>query len=108
MVDEEDDWLTSLSWHSHKSGRHTYLCTSMTSDFHVMLYVLLLPGAALLGNRGVAIDVDHLDGDSLNNRRMNLRYLTHRDNIAAGFARLRRERRVNGDATEHLGVRGQE
>tara|TARA_R110000764_G_scaffold45084_4_gene101400 strand:- start:42 stop:512 length:471 start_codon:yes stop_codon:yes gene_type:complete len=46
---------------------------------------------------GYSIVVDHIDGDSLNNRLDNLQLLSHRDNIAKGF-------KSKGGTSKHVGV----
>lgn len=88
LVDEEEQWATKVSWHTHQSGRNVYFCHGFGASNHVMLHSIILR------NMGRGIDGHHVDGDSLNNRRENLRYATHSDNVAAGFARTRRERQV--------------
>jgi hypothetical protein len=47
--------------------------------------------------------IDHIDGNGLNNRRENLRFVTHGDNIRHGV-RLRKEQQITKafDEWEHL------
>lgn len=82
VLDEEEAWATVGPWHTHKSGRNTYFCRSYSAENHVTLHNHILP--VWPGRR---IDVDHIDGDSLNNRRANLHYLTHSENVARGMRR---------------------
>jgi hypothetical protein len=90
ILDEEDKWATLFRWHSHVSGQHKYLCTTFGVR-HVMLHALILPTPATWP--GVEqINVHHVDGDTLNNRRFNLRYLTHSESVALGKERRRNDR----------------
>lgn len=104
VIDEEDEWATRRKWHVHTSGKNRYFCTSFLSNLHVCLHSIILPPPP---RDVVRIDVHHVDGDSLNNRRQNLCYATHADNITAGFARRRRLGRLDGDPAEVLSLDGQ-
>lgn len=88
VVDEEDEWATAMSWHTHRSGKNYYFCHSFDANTHVNLHNIMLPAHEKRGPR--TIDVHHIDGDSLNNRRSNLTYAAHSDNVTAGWTLLRR------------------
>lgn len=79
-IDEEDQWATGLAWHAHTSGRNRYLCRSYGPDLHVSFHAHILP----TWRRSTLVDVAHIDGDSLNNRRSNLAYVMHSTNVAKG------------------------
>ena len=100
IVDEADAWLGDYAWHSHVSGRNRYACVSFGAGLHVPAHAILVRTFP----RGGGIDVDHVDGDSLNNRRANLRYAMHGENVARGFearrGRLREEARERADLAE--------
>lgn len=96
VIDEEDDWATMLKWHTHQSGRNIYFCHSFRPEMHAALHNLMLPASARNSGAINRVDVCHLDGDSLNNRRQNLRYGSHSDNVAAALTSRRRETLVNG------------
>lgn len=92
VVDEEELWATGVSWHEHRSGKNIYLCHSYASTTHVFLHNHILPARPRVGP--LSIDVDHVDGDSLNNRRQNLRYLSHSANVAKGCVGRSRKTRA--------------
>lgn len=82
LVDRATDELLSLSslaWHVHGGGRRrsVYACHATWHRGrarHVPMHHYVLPARP-------GLDVDHANGDSLDNRRENLRHLTHRANI---------------------------
>ena len=89
LVDPSDAvWLREYRWHIHRSGRNEYACRSFKENgqvIHVYMHHHLLLKATTR-----EIDVHHVDGDSLNNQRENLRYVSHAENVTEGFARKRR------------------
>jgi hypothetical protein len=89
LVDAEDAWLQEFSWHVHRSGRNVYACTGLYGSdgrsYHVNLHNFMLPALP----KASRIDVDHLNSDSLDNRRSNLRYLRHSENVRLGVQRRR-------------------
>lgn len=86
LVDEEDlSWCLTRRWHTHKSGRNVYFCTSYSAGLHVSLHNHILVARPRSG--AATIDVHHRDGDSLNNRRQNLEYLPHSTNVSLGRRR---------------------
>ncbi len=92
IIDETDGFLLTYRWHLHRSGRNRYACRTVRvgrKTAHVYMHHYLLPKLP----RG--IDVDHADGDGLNNRRGNLRYLLHGENVSQGFTRRQRRRRLD-------------
>lgn len=82
LIDEADlDAVSQHSWHARNCKGRLYAATSDRREGYpstLYMHRLILPGA----NR-----VDHINGNSLDNRRANLRDVTHRQNIANTFAR---------------------
>jgi hypothetical protein len=90
IVDAEDEHLAQWKWHLHRVRLNRYACRSVHTPGgtrHVMLHHHLLP-------RQRGMDVDHVDGDSLNNRRGNLRYIDHATNVLEGWNRRRARKRI--------------
>ncbi len=79
LIDPEYSALALLRWHIHeKTSRLRYVCRSDRAlGHHKMLHHYILPAV-----RG--LDVDHVTGDTLDNRQANLQYLTHSQNIRKG------------------------
>lgn len=71
IVDRSFSWVDKYNWHI-LSG-HAY---SKTFDRQGIFMHQLILGKADKG-----LEIDHIDGDPLNNRITNLRYTTHRQNI---------------------------
>lgn len=67
--------LTLLS-----NGKYGYLGCALGKG--PRYYVHRLVASAFLGD-GTELDVDHINGDTADNRLVNLRYLTHGENMAA-------------------------
>lgn len=79
VVDANDyKWLSQYVWHAHKSHRGKLYVRRMNIENGVKTWVLMhrqITGA------GPADEVDHRDSDGLNNRRSNLRYCLHGNNL---------------------------
>jgi hypothetical protein len=78
IVDDEDfEYLNQWKWQAEKSKRGCYYaCRTIQKEnkkIHVKMHRLIM--AAVEG-----MDVDHRDGNGLNNRRYNLRACTHLNN----------------------------
>lgn len=88
IVDEEDfERLNALRWYAHGTSR--IYARSLTYGF---LHHHILP-------KSPSLVVDHIDGNSLNNTRRNLRYLTNSQNKFNAGAYQR-----DGQTSQYRGV----
>jgi hypothetical protein len=78
VVDAEDcEWLSKFKWHAHERGRTWYArraASSRTVSMH----------RAILEHHGYDLtsgEVDHINGDGLDNRKSNLQIVSHAENI---------------------------
>lgn len=79
VSDADYAWVSSFKWHAHKSKYTFYAARSVytpTGKQHVYMHRMLLKA-----RRG--IQVDHRDGNGLNNCRRNLRLATRTQNLCA-------------------------
>lgn len=79
LVDDGDyDFISQWKWYAHKTKNTFYAARSFYKDSKQWLVFmhrhLLKPNKETL--------VDHIDGDGLNNQRVNLRLATHSQNIS--------------------------
>jgi hypothetical protein len=77
VVDAEDfERFGDLRWYAHSSGKFYARRTLQVHrrKFHVLLHRLILDAPD-------GLFVDHINGDSLDNRRANLRLCTHQQNL---------------------------
>jgi len=76
IVDIEDQVLVAaLKWHAAKGRNTTYARAYIGDGAYIYMHHLLM-GTPIRG-----YVVDHIDENGLNNRRSNLRVITHGDNI---------------------------
>ena len=76
-LDDADAVLVGdYKWHAHRSGpdRRAYAATWDGERIVLMHRMLMSPP--------IGMEVDHVNGDGLDNRRANLRLATHRQNMA--------------------------
>lgn len=79
VIDAADAELVGRhNWYLHKAGKRRYAARSCVLD-GVRFLIYLHQEIALPGD---GLDVDHRDGDGLNNRRANLREATRQQNMA--------------------------
>jgi hypothetical protein len=96
-VDAEDaELVKGFRWYRNSGyverAVHARIAKGKYSKRHVMLH------RHLLGLDGVAgIEIDHIDGDPLNNRRSNLRVVTHAQN-------MQNRRKQSGTSSRYRGV----
>lgn len=95
------DIVSKFNWCVVKHGNHTYARTSDGSNL-ILHRVLLDPGPEFL--------IDHADGNTLDNRRSNIRICTHSENAInrtkSKFSNLRgiHQRKENGKYRVYLGL----
>jgi len=78
IVDSGDcDWLSKFNWHAHERGR-TWYARRAASSRTVFMH------RAVLEHHGFDLssgEVDHINGDGLDNRKSNLQIVSHAENI---------------------------
>lgn len=89
VVDAEDfEWLSKFKWHAHKRGRTWYARRTVESEGSRKTEFM---HRAILGHHGydlTAGEVDHINGDGLDNRKANLQILSHAENIRKSRTQL--------------------
>jgi hypothetical protein len=94
LIDEPDHAVVDrFKWHTHASKGYTYYAMS-----HERVEVGKWKGLSLhrtLMNAPAGQEVDHVNGDGLDNRRANLRVVTHKQN-GSNRRKLRGESRFKG------------
>ena len=72
LVDDGDfEWLSQWKW-TYKNGGYAY--RSIGSKGHIFLHRAIMKSPKNL-------EIDHINGNGLDNRRSNLRFATHKQNI---------------------------
>lgn len=79
LVDPEDyAWLSQYKWYAHKTTYGTYMAARTYRDETGKLIFLYMHRAIVAAPEGMV--VDHINGDTLDNRRANLRICTRAEN----------------------------
>jgi len=79
MVDDADfDWLNQWKWRASVKSNTVYAITGIKRNGR---RTSLLMHRAILGVTDSKVDVDHGDGNGLNNQRENIRSCTHSQNM---------------------------
>ena len=82
LVDDEDyEYLSQWNWTSNISRSKRYARRHLGNRKYVSMHKVLI-------NSGVNIEVDHIDGDGLNNQKLNLRVCTHIQNMQNGIIKV--------------------
>jgi len=77
LVDDADFARLSLfKWHKFEHGKTTYVITrcKMSGRRKIYIHSLIMPASK-------GFEIDHINGNGLDNRRENLRVVTHRENM---------------------------
>lgn len=71
IVDDDDyETLSQFSWHAHDSGKNMYAAARVLGDI-IYMHQMIMPDNII---------VDHVNNDTLDNRKENLRSSNHNDN----------------------------
>ena len=89
---ERYEEVSGRTWRISKK-KNKYYVISGSSKKHTMVYLHQL----IMGEIKKGMEIDHIDGNSLNNRKSNLRFVTHLDNVDNMLAT-----RIDN----HIGIRG--
>lgn len=82
-------WASTVRWFSQLKGHVIRQVTLSGHRTHVLLHRLIL-------NAPPGVDVDHINGDPLDNRRANLRFVTHQQNMENRGATSRSRTGIRG------------
>lgn len=79
LVDDDDyDWLNQWKWYANKGGNTFYACRhpNVASGKRTIITMHV----DIMGKKEGLV-TDHINGNGLDNRRINLRHVTHRQNL---------------------------
>ncbi len=82
VVDAEDfEWLSKFKWHAHKRGRTWYARRTVESE-GIQKTDFMHRAILAYHTRDLTVgEVDHINGDGLDNRKSNLQVISHAENI---------------------------
>lgn len=94
-IDKEDkNKVSQKSWRASHKKNKVYLCSGKSHDKEfplIYLHNFLMNYSPIPGK-----EIDHIDGNSLNNRKNNLRLVTRQENIENSKARIDNEIGIRG------------
>jgi len=94
LVDDEDfEYLSQWKWYAIRTGRNMYATRNESSLQKKTIYM----HREIIGNIENGFGVDHIDHNSLNNQRSNLRVASRAEN-------LRNSRSGIGSSSKYIGV----
>jgi len=85
LVDDEDySYLNQYKWCAYKGGRHYYASTNIRVSNSKWRFAAM---HRMVLHAPDDVGVDHINGDGLDNRKLNLRLCTHMENCRNGRLR---------------------
>lgn len=84
IIDDEDlELILNHKWHAHigSNTRTNYYAAAMVKDLSTKKRQRQIRMHRLIMNAGVGDEVDHINHDTLDNRKCNLRLVTHAENM---------------------------
>ena len=74
LVDDEDfELISQYKWYAHRKTKRNYYAETTIKQKHILMHRLIM-------NAQDSEEVDHINGDGLNNQRHNLRLCTRQQN----------------------------
>lgn len=81
LVDDSDfEYLNQFKWYAHKQKKAFYAIRHSRRDKNGKQKTIRMH-SIIMGKYPIGKEVDHIDGNSLNNQRSNLRFATRQQNI---------------------------
>jgi hypothetical protein len=98
LVDDEDyEFLTRFKWHFEGNSRNRYAYTNFKNSVSKPRQFRISMGVMLLNTYKTGLQVDHIDGNGLNNQKENIRICNH---IQNGWNR----RKLQKCSSKYVGV----
>lgn len=80
LVDDKDfEFLSKFKWYARKNGR-TYYATRNSRQVNKVRTAQIQMHKVIMGETPCGKEIDHIDGNGLNNKRVNLRFATKTEN----------------------------
>jgi len=79
LVDDDDfEYLNQFKWNAQKDGNKFYAKRMITINGKRTAQLMHV---VIMGDNPLKLDIDHKDGDGVNNQKSNLRLCTHQQNM---------------------------